>query len=189
MALKCAFITYCKVLYHIGKVLPLPYFISLQKYLINIHYASVWVFLNDSTKQHMINGNVVATLFSRRDKENVASQKNQRGLAEASESSVMWQGMRHHWARDPPQDEGDQAAQGQSGPSSLHKWLLTAAKWMPFIVLERQGGLCIKLFSPKAMFYVCQGQSILIKWSTCIGLLRIRQALPTMTLKQTVSMA
>lgn len=144
-------------------MLPLPYFISLQRYLINIHYASVWVFLNDSTEQYMINGNIAATLFSGRDKENVASQKNQRGLAEVSEPSVMWQGMRHHWARDPPQDEGDQAARGQSGPSSLHKWLLTAAKWMSFIVLERRGSLCIKLFSPKAMFYVCQGQSILIK--------------------------
>lgn len=111
----------------------------------------------------MINGNIASTLFSRRDKENVASQKNQQGLAEVSEPSVMWQGMKCHWARDPPQDEGDQAEQGQSGQSCLHKWFLTAAKWMPFVVLERRGGLCIKLLSPKAMFYVCQGQSILIK--------------------------
>lgn len=65
----------------------------------------------------------------------------------------MWQRMMHHGAREPPRDEGDQAVQGQNGQSSLQKWLLTEAKWMPLIVLERRGKLCIKLLFSKAVLY------------------------------------
>lgn len=70
-------------------MLPLPRFISFQRYLINIHWAGV--FLNDSTEQCLINGNVAATLIGGRDKEKVASQKHQLGSAEVSGSSVTWQ--------------------------------------------------------------------------------------------------
>ena len=59
----------------------------------------------------MINGNIAAALISRQDQEYVVSQKSQLGLAEVSGPSVMWRGMRHRRDREPPQDEGDRAAQ------------------------------------------------------------------------------
>lgn len=62
--------------------------------------------------------------------------------------------------------------QGQHGQSSLQKWLLTAAKWLPLIVLERRGRFRIKLFSPKALFYGRHSQSILIEVNDVRGSLK-----------------
>lgn len=56
-----------------------------------------------------------------------------------------------------------QSCTGRSGQSSLQKWLLIAAKWMPLTDLERQERLCIKLFFPKAIFLGCWSQSVLIE--------------------------
>lgn len=56
----------------------------------------------------MINGNIAVTLINRRDKENVASQKTQLGLAKMSGSYIMWQEWYFTQRRHPAKDEEDQ---------------------------------------------------------------------------------
>lgn len=45
-----------------------PIFITFSRYLINIHSATVSIFLNDSTEQYVINWNVSAAQTNVQDK-------------------------------------------------------------------------------------------------------------------------
>lgn len=67
-------ITQSKVLYHIGKICFLDHILSHSKGILSI-----------------FTGRAEFTLIGGRDKEKVASQKNQQGSAEVSGSSVTWQ--------------------------------------------------------------------------------------------------